>query len=596
MKNALKAITALALSAAFVFMFAACNKNTETTVTFSDVYKQNTSVGEFTSVKAEMILPSGWSVFTTASSNYSSSSGTDSGYIKELDAFVITNGTILSVMKCGASEMMFPSSSAITALNVSKGLIVIKSADGTMSVYNSNGRLKISRTNITGTGTNAIGTVVKVLTSELVAVKSTYDVHGGGTNYTSIYRVSTGAVACRVKNQGGTVTNLEGFDNDYVVCTGTAESSTDVARIFKIPSVGGLNNFDGTQLGYFADNGEDDYYIEITYMGSGRFFVHEDWTVGSDEEYSYHYNDEYVSVSRHIYDAASDRLSVYTSDYYFLNLTNKYYGNSRTGLSASSFLNDGYYYASYCMTVDDDKEGYYDQFILNSDLDVVMSLTGNFGININKFDAVDSVSYFDLALFYSDGVGIVPVLTSKMRAYDTNGNLLFENSDYSITTAGYNNGIIVATTVKSDTTYYGGFDTTGKLVIPFNYTKIDPFTGYYTIAERADENGKTVRVLLSKDGVELQAMSDFSVPLADIATTSSGTPIYKVGCYMSTETRDGVLYYGVKNLDANRAVSTLISNTMVTGSILYAPSASPSNVFVFAKFSDTDNFTIYRLI
>ncbi len=58
---------------------------------------------------------------------------------------------------------------------------------------------------------------------------------------------------------------------------------------------------------------------------------------------------------------------------------------------------------------------------------------------------------------------------------------------------------------------------------------------------------------------------------------------------------DGTTYFGVKNLDANVEKSTLIDNTMVEGSFLYAPSNNPTSVFVFAKFAKDGAFTIYRL-
>lgn len=588
-------ITILALSSLALF---ACNKKGSDGVDTSDylnIYRNHTSISEFTSTKAEMTLPEGWSVYTASSKNYTSNS--DSGYIKSMNAFIVTNGTVLSVMNCGSNELLFPEATAITAIKALEGLYVIKSGDGTVSVYNSAGKLKISRANIRGVGSSAITSVVNVLSSELVAVGASFDANSGGSNYTSIYRVSTGKVACRVKNQGGSIIKLDGFDNDYVVAADTTEDNKATSRIFKIPAGAPSSpvNYDGTQLGTFVDNDGTDYYIEITYMGGGRFFVHEDWSVTEKDDYTYFDGDVYKTVSRHIYNAANDTLSVYNSNHYFLNLSNKYYGSGRTGIAADGFLNDGFYYASYCMSVDENKIGLYDQFILDENLNVVLSLSGNLGINMDKVDAVDEVSYFDLAMIFTDGIGVVPVLTSIMRGYNRDGSVRFENKEHSISTAAYNNGVIIATKTVNNTTTYGAFNMDGTLIIPFNYTKIDPFTGYYTIAEKTVNNA-TVRVLISKDGKEISAMSDLSVPLADLAKTSGGTAIYKVGCYMTTAVRDGVTYYGIKNLDANVSNNVIMENNLVTGSVLYAPTTSPQDVFVFAKFSATDNFTVYRLV
>ncbi|MCQ2603100.1 MAG: WG repeat-containing protein, partial [Clostridia bacterium] len=256
--------------------------------------------------------------------------------------------------------------------------------------------------------------------------------------------------------------------------------------------------------------------------------------------------------------------------------------------------------ASYGVTVHgENKEGWYDQFILDKDLNIVISLSGNFGIEIDSIKKATEVNYFDLALKFTDGVGIVPILSSKLRAIDRNGKTLFETDDeYSIVTATLNNGMIVCTTVINNATMYGAYNTQGKLVVPFEYTNIDPFLGYYTIAEKTVDGSKK-QVMLGKDGKELTAMSDFTVPLADMtmgtSTAGKSVAMYKVGCYCSNKVIDGTTYFGVKNLDANVSKNTLIENKMVEGSFLYAPSNNPTSVFVFAKFEKDGAFTIYRL-
>ncbi len=610
MKKTAKIIAAMLIVVCFIFALTACNKDRNKPSAVTDltaIYQNTYSVGEFTGVKAEMILPSGWSVFTAISANYNKNS--DSGYLKEMNSFVVTNGTYMSVMRCGDTELLFPESTAIVAVKVYFGLYVIQSADGGVSVYDKNGRLKIARANVQGTVTTGSGgtltktdltKVVNVLSKELIAVSPTYDVNkSADSSYTSIYRVSTGKVACRVKNVGATLTKIDGFDNDYVVVTGTVEDSKDTSRIFKIragvPSA--VENMSGTEYGTVSDNGETEYYSEITYMGDGRFFIHEDWQVKAEEDYTYLYEGIYMKVSRHIYDADADSISVYNSDKYFLNLANNYYDSTRNGISTSSFLQSGYFYATYCITVDSDKNGYYDQFILDGNLNVVLSLSGNFGITSKSVTEVSEVAFYDLALIFTDGYGVVSVLPSMLRIYDKSGKILAENDTYTITTAGLNNGMIIATALDTDgDTVYGGFNVKGEIVIPFNYTKIDPFMGYYTIAERKD-GANTVRVLLSLDGVEITQMSDYSVALGDITKNSTGTPIYKVGCYMFTVTdSENKTTYGIKNLNADVSKNVVLPATMVTGSTLYAPTNSPTDVFVFAKFSDTDTFTIYRLV
>lgn len=593
MKKILKLTIAFVLIGVLSLALFACNKDSKRN--YSDllsVYIDTPSTGEFTSYETAIkTIPSGWELYTpvTTSTAYKNS---ESGYIKSLDAFVLTKNSVLTVFKCGATEPLFAEAQAISALRVSKGLIICKSNNGDMFVCNERGGALINRGVIVGTGNTAIDSVVKVLSRDLIAVNPTYDVNvARGTNYTTIYRASTGQPAMRVRNEGGDIANLEGFDDRYVVCTGTSENSTEVSRIFTIPTgtPSQIVNSDGTAYGTFTENGEDSYYIEITYMGGGKFFIHEDWE-STEEDYSYYDGEAYMKVSRHIYDGTTDRLSTYADrGYYFLNLSNHYYGSERSGISADSFLKNGYYYASYGIYIDDNKFGYYDQFILDGNLDIVYSLSGNFGVVLDKVK-VDTVSFFDLAVVFTDGVGIVPIAASTMRAFDRNGNILFENDEYTIVTASCNSNMIIASAAIDGKNLFGAFDMQGNVVIPFEYDSINPFTGYYTIGIK----GKTL-YLLSKDGNIITSMSDGSTPLADIALTSNNQQIYMLGCYMFTETRDNVSYFGIKNFNANTANNVIIPATMAKGSMLYSSQKYPGDVFVFAKYAETDSFTVYRL-
>jgi hypothetical protein len=496
---------------------------------------------------------------------------------------------------------MFDENLAITALRVSNGHIVLKSANGVMFVTDLNGKVVIPQGIITGTEKVTIDNTVRVLTNELIVTNPNYDSNATDNKaYTCVYRASTGSLVCRVKNAGANLGCLQGFDKDYIVSTGTTEDGTDVSRIFHIPANGTTPaNVSGTEYGSYYSNGESDYYNEITYMGEGKFFIHEDWTVEKEEDYTYHYNDEYRKVVRFIYDANTDSRVAYKSEYYFLNLANHYYGSERNGIANKNFLRDGYYYASYCIYVDEIKEGYYDQFILDKDFNIIYSLTGNFGASRETLTEVDSVSYYDLAMLFVDGVGIVPLPSKELRVVDDKGNTLF-TVNKAITGAAYNNGMIIATSLNSKgQTVYGVYDLTGKEIVPFSkgFTEINPFLGYYTVAKL---DGKTV--LLSKDGTIVEKMSDNATePFQDIAKTSSNTDIYKLGCYMFAETRtseltgEQVKYYGIKNLSTDVNNNVLIEANMVSGSLLYAPTGNPDMVYVFAKFEGSDTFTVYKL-
>ena len=580
----------------------ACNPAQEDDgyVGIAGVYVNHESSKEFTSYEVAIsAIPKDWSLYAP-DKNSNEFKNSNSGYIEELDGFVvkktIEKSTYLGIIKCGTTSVMFENL-AITALRVSNGCIILKNVNGEMYVTDFDGKVVVKDV-VVGASSKAIDDVIKVLDGELIAVNPLYDANASNSTYTSIYRKSTGKLACRVRNAGGELSAVAGFDGKYVVVSNTTEDSIDYTRIFSITQSGEAVNLDGTEKASYYDNGEDNYYNEITYMGNGQFFIHEDWIVEKEDDYTYYYNNEYRKVTRFVYDIEEDRRTAFKSDHYFLNLTNHYYGGERTGIGTRNILKDGYYYASYCIVVDSEKNGYYDQFILDQDFNVVCSLSGNFGESSNKNVEVDSVSYFDLALLYVDGIGVSPLPSSNIRAVDRDGNTIF-TVEKTVTSAVYNNGVIIATTLNSSgATIYAVYDIKGKEIVPFSegYTEINPFLGYYTTAKK---DGKLV--LLSKDGTVVEKMSDNeTVPFGDIARTSSKTEIYKLGAYMFAETRknasgEDTMYLGIKNLSADVNNNVILEANMLAGSMMYSPTNSPDIVFVFAKFEGKDEMVVYRL-
>lgn len=320
------------------------------------------------------------------------------GYIESLNAFVVNNGEALSIVKCGDEReyfdggmkgMLFPSYLGIGALRVKDGLIACKFINGEAGVFDATGNTVISRTKInysSNTGAN-IDTILKILDGGLVAVNPSYD-KSGVSGYTSIYRTTTsgdlkdrGMLVARLENAKGTLTNVKGFDGKYVTITG----NTTGDFIFSVPATqaaAGQTTI-ATTNGTVSDNDKDDYYGEITYMGGGKFFIHQDWTVEKDKEYTYYDGFDYYVFTRRIYTPDNDKSEAYTknADKVFLYMENNYYDGDKAGVATSSYLKDGFTYASYGLTITN-KVGTYDQFILDENLNVVMSLTGNYGITI----------------------------------------------------------------------------------------------------------------------------------------------------------------------------------------------------------------------
>lgn len=602
----------------------ACDKNKPKTV--EDIFKSTSSKSEFSGYKLEISLPAGWSVYTSSGKQTANSS--DVGYIESINAFVVEKGGVLSLVKMndekiyfdgGIKGMIIPDWIGVSALRVKDGLIVCKFASGEAGVLNQNGETVLSRTKIGANDDSSrslvnvnIDNAVKVLDGGLVAVAAQYDTQGK-TGYTSIYRPTTdgalnerGALVCRVKNTDNKLSYVKGFDSKYVTVVGNKAGD----EIFAIPQTANavVPNLDSTTNGTVSTNNNKNYSSEITYIGGGRFFIHEDWTVENTEDYTYYDGFDYYVFKRRIYTPDNDASSEYTAnaDKVFLYLENKYYGGDKGGIDTTSYLKDGFIYASYGLTIIG-KVGFYDQFILDENLNVVMSLTGNYGVTI-KDQKKEKVGYFDLIMQCVDGYYYVPLHPSEVNVYDKGGNLVGHNDRSAVLQQELSNNMIVAAITDpqdSKQTLYGAFNLYGQEVVPFEYLSLSAFRGSYTIGQKLDGEKVKKYYIVGADGKTVDRMSDGSEPLKDMAyVKSSNEGIYKIGCYMFSVTQKGddgkdVTRYGIKNFNPNVQKNVVMPATMTSGCTLYAPSSSPSNVFVFDKISASSgevSYNVYRLI
>lgn len=601
----------------------ACDKNKPKTV--EDIFKSTSSKSEFSGYKLEISLPAGWSVYTSSGKQTANSS--DVGYIESINAFVVEKDGVLSLVKMndekiyfdgGIKGMIIPDWIGVSALRVKDGLIVCKFASGEAGVLNQNGETVLSRTKIGANDGSSrslvnvnIDNAVKVLDGGLIAVSATYDKYGK-TGYTSIYRPTTdgalnerGSLVCRVKNADNKLSYVKGFDSKYVTVVGNKAGD----EIFAIPQTANavVPNLDSTTNGTVSTNNNKNYSSEITYIGGGRFFIHEDWTVENTEDYTYYDGFDYYVFKRRIYTPDNDASSEYTAnaDKVFLYLENKYYGGDKGGIDTTSYLKDGFIYASYGLTIIG-KVGFYDQFILDENLNVVMSLTGNYGVTI-KDQKKEKVGYFDLIMQCVDGYYYVPLHPSEVNVYDKAGNLVGHNDRSTVLQQELSNNMIVAAITDpqdSKQTLYGAFNLYGDEVIPFEYLTLSAFRGSYTIGQKLDGEKVKKYYIVGADGKTVDRMSDGSEPLKDMAyVKSSNEGIYKIGCYMFSVTQKGddgkdVTRYGIKNFNPNVQKNVVMPATMTSGCTLYAPSSSPSNVFVFDKITmGADvSYNVYRLI
>ena len=614
-------VLTLCLIISCCFMLFACNKDKDKPKSVADIYKSKTSESEFSSYKMQFVLDEGWKVYTTSTSKTSQNVdvNSDVGYIESINGFVVEKDGSLSIVLCddqnvyfegGMKGQIFPDWINVSALRVKGNLIACKFANGQAGVFDKSGNTVLSRSVVSGAADANIDDVIKILDGSMIAVSEKYDTKAV-KGYTSVYRPTTsgdvysrGQLVCRVQNDDAKLSCLRGFDGKYVSVVGNSEGD----YIFAIPqSADSPRNIIATTNGTVEDNGKDDYYSEITYMGNGKFFIHEDWTVASTDDYAYYDGFDYYCFKRRIYTPENDATSEYTqnADKVFLYLENAYYGGDKGGIDTTSYLKDGFTYASYGLAIIG-KLGTYDQYILDSDFNVVMSLSGNYGITI-KDQKKEKVGYFDLVMQSVDGYYYNPLQPSGVNIYDANGKLVGHNDRTSVAQQELSNNMIVAAITDPDDSksyLYGAFNLYGETVVPFEYSTLSAFRGSYTIGMKYDSDAKkTLPYIIGSDGKVVTELSDGTKPLGDIATSTSSQYIYKIGCYMNYITTTGedgkeVKRFGIKNFNPNVNKNVVMPATMESGSVLYASSKCPNKVFVFAKVTSGSAaaYTVYQLI
>lgn len=595
-------VIAVVVLAVLATVLVGCDKD----VRLGDIFVNYRSAGEITHAELQLTLPAGWNVLTD-STTYADS---DIGYSESLDAYIVVNSAgSLNIARADENkETVFmlrdsagnPTVSGISAIKIYGTLALIRFNNNTASVINlANGRTVVKQSDTVGIS-EKVTEAVSVLDSELVAVNPAYSTVCTGTDYTPVYRVSTGELVFKVYNKGGSLDCVYGFDGRYVLVenqSGTSSSKEYASYLYSVPekASSALEVKPSEACTYDRASEKDDYYSEATYLGEGKFYVHEEWTVSSSDDYTYSYSGEYYKVYRYIVTPENGQRTAYNSSYYFLNCVNSYFekATSRCSVAPTSFLQPGYIYSSFGLYVPESKEAEYDQFVLDKDLNVVLSLTNNWGIELEYVER-DVIGVYDLLLQFQDGYGFAPLAPSALRLFDENGKIVLEEKQYPLSAVNIHDGMIIAQTVKDSKTLYGAFDMNGELVIPFEYSYIEAFRGYYTYAVRASDS---TAVLLGRDGSVLEYMSDGSKPLSDIAVTGKKTKIQKRGCYMyTTTTADGTTVYGIKNYNADVESNVVLEAQFLKGCTLYSPSIDANSVFVFGQTEENGPVKIYRLL
>ena len=587
-----------------------------------DIFIDAPELQEFKGYKKELELGSGWRVYAhSGKTSQTANVNSDVGYIECLNAFVVEKEDSLSVQKCndstiyfdgGNKGMLFSESLGIRALRVKDGVIVCILNSGDVSVFDYDGKVLIpcgiigsrDATSDRFSGNATIDSVLSILDGGIIAVNPKFDTNGI-EGYISLYSSinNVGYSFCRIKSIEDELANIKCFDREYITVANTDNSVNYIyfvsQKVFEENST-----IVPTLNGTVRDNGQENCFSEVTYFGNGKFFVYQDWTVDNSKDYKFFDGYNYYDFKRYIYIPKKDSIEQYTKnkDKVFFNLGNKYYNSDKSGIDTKNILKDEYTFASHGITIIN-RIGIYDQFVLDDNLNVVISLSKLYD-EYHENSATDNNvdNYVSVVLNHVKGVGIDAMKYPETGIlYGGNGKFVAHDYKSAVTEISYINDRIIASVennTDSKNRWYGAFSKKGEVVIPFEYYALSAFRDSYAIGNTKNEDGISTWYIVGSDGKRVSEMSDGSTPLVDMVETSAKAKyIYKIGCYMFKTTEkveDGknIYKYGIKNFNPNANKNIIMNATMSAGCTLYMSNSS-HRVFVFERVLKDNNIVTY---
>lgn len=559
----------ICLTLTLLIVFCGCSAN----IRLSDIYVNHASLTEFDGAVKEGSLPKNFTIAYANTSNYN-------------NPFFATRSWVI----------IKDSSNRLGIYDYVQGKWVIGDQDNLFTEIKKSENFVATRTTSSST---AEMKVYNCSTLTPVALKSNSIVW----NYIKIgdefgkYFLYDKGNDVEIYNGAGYLTQIYdlGYSvvyDKYLVNKNSYNTAPSECRIYELPSVRDENTDSFTRpkdKGTFKDS-----EVYVSYLGGGKFYVFMQ-TSATSGDYDYKYNTKYYKGRVNVYNSVTDTIEQnYKDDKYYLNIvsaTNQLLSNSYGDLylSISDVLKSGYDMVDVGLSIDStSKNASADQFILDKNGNIVVSLTGRYGkdVNING----GKVSGFSpLFLLFIDGKGFSPNMSlGTIRLMNIDGTTAFEKTDSTYQNLFYNDASLVCQRFMPEkaNTYnpnrYGAYDQKGTRIIDFDYDYMTPFISGVSIAYNLFlKDDETVRLSdiylekgiwykpngesLGKDFVPKNAETVKKVyrlnkdgnaaPITDMAMTSKSNNyqlIFKLGAYVN-KNPDGT--YNVKNFSGEKLFS-----------------------------------------
>lgn len=640
-KKTLLAILLIAVIGASSIVFFGCNKNKYEYKSLLDYYVNYNEVNEFSQAQKLVELNAGYSLYIRGSES-SDQKYTDYGYLDELNAFVLKNDVenysgynTLDVVKDG--RYLFKG--LLDSNNLSINIVQVRYVHGLLAVMSDRGYLgvldpkegiwliKPEHDYLKGDVDNSIDEYLKILSNDFIVTKTETDAEILKKNRFYLYSKTVTNIKYEAaivgyfgkKDTTLTLSEVYGYENYFVTKT-TNANNNDKSR-YSIYNVGNLKNIKNAvdkkdnllkpiSSGIIdSTNASSTTKFEFQYFGNGKFLVQQLSKVTDPDKTNPNYtfktlaeegkSYDYWDLTRFLIDAKNNTSKLYNSDFVFLTMSNNYdkFNTSDTKVYTSKYLKDGYTYCKLGYTINEDKSVDYDQYIIrNSNFNIELSLTKNYGYSIKSQKEVDELSFYDLLKTFVNGKGFVSFGTSIVKLFDAKGNVIGQNSDGDYLTSVYNAGMIVASknvlVNGVSKVKFGAMNSEGRVTVPFEYDELSLFVGDYAIGVI----GKDI-YLVDKSNYKVQLYGSNKVLGYNIATSSTGTGIYKSGVFVSYTEKNDTKLYGLKKTSTDFSKNVILPE-QYSNITLYSPNKSFNVVYAACEAKNENgvkHYTIYKL-
>lgn len=502
-KIALTVFIVLMLCASAVFV-PACNKTPKYSTL--EVYKSRPTETGFTSaVKiadfADGVKPYGGK---SSKTNYANA------YLPSIKCLVVqkTDGDkkLLGLYDLGGAEVL-PIN--CTEISVKQGFVLARRDDGSIVLAKPNGDM-ILVAKQKGSGyevqngkgetialslnfdsSNDADLLIRPMSDKYIAVR---------TNLQKVTFVRADGSKVAETEYDGNMSEFKTVD-DYVVRS-FSENSLPTVCVYRI---GETKVVDGGKLVAATE----DAVLNVSYIGNNNFYCAEMVKLAksstsegeTEEEYDYvDLSGNKCKIDIFGFNAKTGSKKTMSDEMIFSSIVNRYY-EEESGIEISKYLNDGFSYVSVGLVKTDDKNTQFEAFIIDSDFNVVASMTTEYGY-FNPTS--DGNSYRDMLIEYSGGIGIgVTNEKGPLAIYDRNGKcvLFKDDADYSKITFG--GGVVTALrTDKDGTSRYVAYDLDGTEVVGFQqgFTALSKFVGGYAIGVAKNYSSSSDCLIVSADG------------------------------------------------------------------------------------------------